>query len=223
MDYIVHVSFPRSGHHALVRCMMDLLPEELHYCDYYRHCRQVPCIDSKTNYQKTHDFDVALAVQNELKYIVQVRHPLEAIPSWYEYKFNDPYTRSGESRWKKLLDRWVLRDNRLHWNYFFPQKLRYWERFADKWAGQIARPNVLLLTYDDFVSDTAKTLRRALEFSGAETRVGDSELQAVVREHKVERRRDLTDFRYFDRGKFRRAQERLGTQMAAFDLKEIEL
>lgn len=222
MDYVVHVSFPRSGHHALVRCMMDLLPDELNYCDYYRHCRQVPCSDPATNYQKTHDFDLDLPVDDGLKYVVQIRNPLEAISSWYEYKFKDPYTRSGESGWKKQLDRWVLRDTRWHWRFFFNQKLGYWERFVEKWSGRVGRPNVLLLTYHEFVGDTSATLRRVLQFAGAETPVSDQQLRKVVQEHRVEKRRNLADFRYFNREKFSRTQARLSGKIAALGLSEVE-
>lgn len=207
MNYTVHVSFPRSGHHALVRCLMDLLPEELSYCDYYRHCRRVPCTDGSKNYQKTHDFDLDLPIREDLNYIVQIRNPLEAVPSWYEYKFKDPYTRSGERGWKKLLDRWLLRDNRLHWELFSRQKFDYWRRFAKKWSQSVQRPNVILLTYRDFVRDTTGALARVLDLAGVKSEVPSERIAEVVEARRVEKRRELERFRYYDLQRFSRLEQ----------------
>lgn len=197
---------PRSGHHALVRCLLDLLPDELSYCDFYRHCRQVPCTDPATNYHKTHDFDLRLPIRDDLKYIVQIRNPLEAIPSWYKYKFNHPYTRSGERGWKKVLDCWLLGDNRLHWEFFFRQKTDYWKGFARKWSEKVCRPNVLLMTYRDFVENSGASLEQVLAFAEAETEISANRIRDVVDEHRVEKRRELSRVRYFDTGRFRRLE-----------------
>src|SRR4030042_821818 len=79
----VCVTFPRSGHHMLVRLLTRYYAGELGplqdspkiqklaakhhyragklcYCEYYDHCRTVPCSDTNTNFQKTHALDLKL-------------------------------------------------------------------------------------------------------------------------------------------------------------------
>lgn len=70
-------SFPRSGHHLLVNCLLAyygetpyvqktsgeiIIPELIGswnfvYCEYYNHCYQVPCAHPATCFQKNHDDD----------------------------------------------------------------------------------------------------------------------------------------------------------------------
>ena len=83
MRNIQNITFPRSGHHLIERCIESLFLEEFHYCDYYRHCRQIPCSDPKTTFQKNHDFKLSLSQDKRFHYLVQYRNPLQAIASWY--------------------------------------------------------------------------------------------------------------------------------------------
>jgi len=102
MRNIQCISFPRSGHHLLVNCLVRYFGNELSfdsrsvetgtdrshfscgefiYCEYYTHCRKIPCSNLKTTFQKSHDFDLTLPNIAGQYYIVQYRNPKDAIAS----------------------------------------------------------------------------------------------------------------------------------------------
>jgi hypothetical protein len=68
------VSFPRSGHHLLGRCLKQYFGRDFHYCPNV--FRKAHFKDPKTNYQKNHDFDLSLPNTRAWYYVIQYRHPL---------------------------------------------------------------------------------------------------------------------------------------------------
>ena len=124
------VTYPRSGHHLLVRlianyqlnlnqktfCVHKNLEDphgyisagQMQYCTYYRHCNSVPCTDNACNLQKNHDFDLTLELPATNKLLVQVRHPLESIISFYYWRLkraNEHSKNKTDSRaaWQRFL------------------------------------------------------------------------------------------------------------------------
>jgi hypothetical protein len=158
------VSFPRSGHHALVGFLNRVSDAADNYCEFYS-CEKhngepIECPQKHVNWRvkrnccgagktflKNHDFDLRLPYRKEDKFVVQYRHPFLSIKSWYEME-------SGKG--KKLEP----------WPKFFEQKLAFWEDFVRKWVLELGdRDNVLPVTYDS-LKDREVILQIA-EFSGA--------------------------------------------------------
>jgi hypothetical protein len=75
------VSFPRSGHHLLVKCVKQYFGKRLGYCGNV--FRGQDFLSDGITLQKNHDFDLILPISSDARYLIQYRHPLEAIASWY--------------------------------------------------------------------------------------------------------------------------------------------
>ena len=74
MDYVVGISWPRSGHHMLLRLLKLYFGPSFGYCSLYgdrpehpevpQCCRCVPCTNAgKINFSKNHDFDLSPVIQ----------------------------------------------------------------------------------------------------------------------------------------------------------------
>lgn len=157
------MSFPRSGHHAMMGFMKRVSDLADDYCEFYN-CKThdgkaIDCPKKLLSWRlkgqqcgagrrvtKTHDFDLALPIRRKWKYVVQYRHPVPAIQSWYEL----------ESR-KKNLD--AAR--------FARESLRFWKAFMEKWVFSLpAADNVLRVNYDTLAR--VETLREVAGFCQAQ-------------------------------------------------------
>ncbi|REL30182.1 sulfotransferase domain-containing protein [Thalassotalea euphylliae] len=145
------VSYPRSGHHAMIGFLNNITDFSNHYCEFYTCTRHngeaIDCKQSKLShrfkrhncgagnkYLKNHDFDLKLPFKSHHKYIVQYRHPFYSIESWYEME-------SGKG--KKTGD----------WAAFFNEKLGFWQKFMHKWVVKHGvKDNVILVNYDELAS-----------------------------------------------------------------------
>lgn len=74
-------TFPRSGHHLLVRGLNVLLEGQMVYSEKYTSTFDIT--DPICNVQKTHDFELDEPILPEHKHIVQIREFDDAISSWY--------------------------------------------------------------------------------------------------------------------------------------------
>lgn len=159
------VSYPRSGHHALIGFLNRISDVADNYCEFYsceRHDGQkIECSKNNTSWKfknnccgagknilKNHDFDLKLPYRSEDKFIIQYRHPFLSIKSWYEMELG--------------------KGNQIEpWSKFFDKKLKFWKSFVQKWVlDQGSQPNVLAVTYDS-LKDRDVILQIA-EFSGAD-------------------------------------------------------
>lgn len=218
---VVSVSFPRSGHHLLERCLRGIFPGQVAYCDYYRHCRTSPCIDGRTNLQKCHDFNLRLTRAPGWIYVVQYRHPLEAIVSWYEAELRHRHKyRPGETRLRKAVKLTFLQDSELYWQFFLAKYVRFWRRFVEKWV-MTPPEGALLLSYRDFVQNPVESLTRIVEAVATEAPPQRAAIEAVVREQKIGERRSIRDFRYYDARRFARIEDGILAQLTAVGLSRI--
>ena len=164
LDPVYIVSFPRSGHHALIGFLNKVSNFASNYCEYYsctlHNGEAIPCPYAGKNtrlkrlkcgagrrFLKNHDFNLSLPITPQSKYIVQYRHPFLSALSWYEM----------ETAKNKDLPPWEI---------FFDQKLRLWQSFIEKWVVRYGdNRNVILVPYES-LSSIARITEIAT-FSGA--------------------------------------------------------
>ena len=89
MDHVVGISWPRSGHHLLVRLLGLYFGDEFVYCDPYAEkpgcCGTIPCRHRHTvTFTKSHDFQLDVKQVKGLKYLVQYRQFTSSVVSDFE-------------------------------------------------------------------------------------------------------------------------------------------
>jgi hypothetical protein len=115
------VSFPRSGHHLMVRGLTEAANHKLVYSEGYTPAHNFDTCDH-VNLQKSHDFDMDLEIKPDLTYIVLIRAFELAVDSWIKAE--------------QIEDAESFRDS----------KVEYYDQFMAKWVSP-SNENVLVITY----------------------------------------------------------------------------
>lgn len=202
LDYVSGVSWPRSGHHLLVRILGDYFGDSFNYCEFYNQegcCKQSPCVrQDNISLSKNHDYDASLAVKVGHTYLVQYRRFQDSLVSDFE-----------------LHVKHIGIDTVEEFRLFAERKLANYKLFMHRWA--TARANdtrIALLSYERFTADPVSAMRNVLPLFAPnspidEQRLADvianasqitvSEKRSVKAEEKgVVARRDIRNFRYYD-------------------------
>jgi hypothetical protein len=135
------------------------------YCEHYHHCQQIPCPDPRVNFMKHHDRGGLLDQEIIHNLVVQYRHPLHSLASYYQF-VTKSLPKDG-SDWQSFVD------SNFHW----------WTGFIKRWV--IRRPNsanVLCIRYEELVQSPDKTICEVLKHLGSHT--VDSVLIRDVVEHQ---------------------------------------
>lgn len=156
------VSFPRSGHHALYAVLSEYFGDSLKYHDKYLvpPANQIALADS--NYCKDHDLELTVPVDPSLRYVIQTRHPREAIQSWLDYDAR--VTPSCQI------------NTRVEWEQRFGGMLEFWCKWYSKWVISDI-PQRLIVTYERLLNDPTGVMRSILQFM-----TGTHADQAVLRD-----------------------------------------
>lgn len=131
------VSFPRSGHHLLATCLQQYFCGDFHYCPNV--LRKVHFKNPETNYQKNHDFDLSLPNTRAWYYVIQYRHPIDSVISWYKWEVDNAVKAEKNTRWRAFINRslpfWNLytrRDTPQRWLGFVERSIDFWQKFVRK-------------------------------------------------------------------------------------------
>jgi len=147
-NFVQCVTFPRSGHHLLVNLLSKYFSRDInyhtslgkntfqaggfYYCEAYRHCGKTPCINPKVNFQKNHDLGLKLKKNQNFKYVIQFRHYLPSIVSWYLLEVRRNY----------------LKDYNQEWERFAKKNVVFWKNFIKKWILSTKNDkNIICLSY----------------------------------------------------------------------------
>lgn len=195
------ISFPRSGHHLLVTMLYSyysdrhqsitdhtyLSAPNFHYCEFYQHCKQIPCSDPQTTLQKNHDLSLQVIPSKHYNYIIQYRSPLPAIVSWYEFSvLHNEYDLA-------------TRDSQAEWQKFALQKIKFWKEWKKKWITSDSYQRALLLSYEELTRSPAESLKKVLAVLHGDVEQIDAELvEKTVQQVDVEDKRDVKEFTYYD-------------------------
>lgn len=211
---IINVSFPRSGHRFLREILSGYFENcFVFYEPYTKNVTNRPDANftlKNVNYVKTHDFHLTgrrvliFEFPKNRRYLVQIRHPLESIASYYEFSVKHGHIRH---------------DNEVEWHKFLTEKLNYWKRFNNVWLLK-KPPDSLLISYDDICSDTFKAAKKAIRFLTNQTSIDSIRLAKVIKdqeilqyvgdaESKKQNRRQLKFFKYFNAAEFGKLEHSL--------------
>jgi len=142
------ISFPRSGHHAVVTALLYYFNlNGLNYCASYNCCSSIPCQNNKKKdllFNISHDFKLNVKKDDDKKYLVGIRHPFDAIISWY-------YLEHRESASYETLKK------------IFINKIKFYTNFIDKWIVYQSK-NIYIYDYNNFVEKPDEELTHMIQF-----------------------------------------------------------
>lgn len=204
MDHVTGVSWPRSGHHLLVRMLKLYFGETFGYCDFYGGiegcCKTVPCTRTDSvHLTKSHDFHQEVPQIEGRKYLVQYRDYLPSGVSNYElFLLNKP---------KEL-------DTRETFVAFISQQFTAYRIFMDRWVTSEFGADQLQLSYEQLLAYPKESLRLAVWWLDPQTPVDEARLDLAIAQvsgEKVEawqietlqsvgvhEDRDLSEFRHYE-------------------------
>lgn len=212
---IINASYPRSGHRFLRNILISYFDDEFIF---YESHQKVLHGGTKgktrvedANYIKTHDFELRGSAEllelfpSKRLYVVQIRHPLEAIASYYEFSLRHQHIRL---------------DTQKEWDEFLDHRLNYWKSFYQRW---ITEPNIrntrIIILYEDLYQSTFDQARQVIEFISGESCNGEVLRKSLQKldftqyigdsNSKKKKKRDLHQFPYFDEHSFREIERKL--------------
>lgn len=199
LQFVQSVSFPRSGFSILAQMLLSYFSNDVQripddfsaniggdfgYCEFYNHCRVYPCTDQRVTFQKSHDFDMKLAISPSIQHMVLYRNPLDSIISFYE----------AEIKWGNILP---SEDCESFWNLYFRKQLEYYFRFKTKWVNGMQLPNVQIFKYEDMLATPRIFLKQIVGLFQPPTPIDNELIDRIVRHNSVTSRRDPQSFRYY--------------------------
>lgn len=231
INYVVGVSWPRSGHHLLTRILQKYIGERFVYCPHYSkergmgHYNMANCCDNElcasqgeVHYCKNHDFKFNIPKVAGARYLVQYRAFLPAVVSDFEL-----YVRAGGA------------DTPEHFKCFSMTKAYNYKRFVRKWVEpEDEGIQKLMVPYENLTKNTEEMLVQALTFFGlgedidrqrlrdiianiAKKTVMDKE---IVTSHQfgVRDTRKIEDFRFYTPGWFQELERIVNSDLPPEEL-----
>ena len=202
------VSFPRSGHHLLVKCVKQYFGKRLGYCGNVFRGQDFP--SDGITLQKNHDFDLTLPISSDARYLIQYRHPLEAIASWYRWEVKHGIAAECNYGWRPFMNRyapvWNLytkRSNQRRWSTFLESKILFWSGFMGKWLIGNTHPATCFVDYSELVRNPLGIISEVVLFFDPETPLDTERLAKVIGNNKVKFCSRITDFEFYDERLFR--------------------
>lgn len=201
----VGVSWPRSGHHMLVRLLQLYFGNSFGYCQFYGTdqtcCKTAPCTRHDIHLSKSHDFDLDLPQRSDRRYLIQYRDFLPSAVSNFEL-----HVRSGGE------------DSRDSFLRLTSEDFGRYLGFIERWVRSPFAQDQTVLRYEDLLSDPERAFaeivaqidpthavdREAIRLAVRSVDGEKIEAGTVQRLDKsgVHKARELHDFRYYDRDEF---------------------
>lgn len=208
----IFVTFPRSGHHLVtnvlfkyfskninypeikgdetrLKCRDVIKAGELNYCEFYHHCKAMPCPNFGTNIQKSHDFNLDLTIDNNYRYLILYRQPVEAISSWYELLLREPFLNS-------LLGKYVDYSRR-SWEDFSKDALIFWKKFINKWVDKTPANFKLLMSYAEIVERPIISFVNIIKFIDPDSVIDFQLLSKCIEGIDIKEKSEIRTFRHF--------------------------
>jgi len=153
----INVCYPRSGHRFLRNILKDYFKEDLKFrANYWSTQRSTGSYIQEANYIKDHDLQlrnnkIGIPIQENSRYLVQYRHPLGSLMSYFEF----------------TVKRGTTKDDPESWDRFIEFNINYWKRFIDKWCLSVpdyAAPHMHRVAYEDLYANTSSVAAGVVKF-----------------------------------------------------------
>lgn len=171
------ISFPRSGQHMNERILKEFhkvnnIPYK--YCEFYSCCNIVPCKYNSV-YQKNHDFDLSLKIQQNQKYLFLYRkNKLEQLEAYYIYSRKNKQDYKESNEYLNLLK-------------FCRKNSSYYDSLVTKFVNN-DNENILCIDYDDYLNYPSKTFHKIINFFGFKYSFDYVDNFIINRYEKIKRR-----------------------------------
>jgi hypothetical protein len=203
LRYAACITWPRSGHHLLVRLCQEYFEEAFGYCEYYGTdlpcCRNFPCTKRDViTLSKNHDNHLDLQFDGTVPLIVQVREFVPSVISNFELA-----VRNGRP------------DTRASFEGFVKREFEKYNAFFDKWVNSKIAEERLVVFYEDLTNEVVETLSKVIVFLAPEHSIAYAKLRSIVervdavtvkkKEVLVQKAvgvrqfRNVEDFRHYDK------------------------
>jgi len=253
------IAYPRSGHQLLANLLLKYYSRDLeypntddinvftkgindtvleagafNYCEFYGHCNRVPCTDPRTNFQKNHDLELNLAKDKSNRYIIQYRHPVEAVVSFYKANIlrKERFGQGSEDSWQGWFD--FIEDSNFKRKIGFwrripyrsiPGRILYWKLFVKKWIGAQKVPNVYYLSYADLINNPVGKLKEVISFINLSVSTDIDFIEQVVFKQGIHGGRNtgekLKKFKYYNESFFRQIEDSVFSELQSLKIKRI--
>lgn len=220
INYVVGVSYPRSGHHLMERLLGRYIGPRFSYCPLYtrKKAEREGWLQAKmpkawdyncslgricpnhghVHYCKNHEWDGVVHKTPEFRYLVQYRDFLPAVVSLFDLVKHNSGTRDSEAVFRR----------------YSHQKALEYASFMSRWVNaQDDGIEKLVIKYENLANDPEIWLAKALAFFGLEEAIDARRLRKVVSEvpkitvvnkekvelqsHGIKNSRKVEDFRYY--------------------------
>jgi len=189
LKIIQGVSYPRSGHHLLCRCLLRYWNGHVDLSEKkYKDIKQPLNFEIFPNLLKNHDFNLKLKIEENKKYLIQYRKPIESIVSWYLFNID------GGKEYMKIRNVELKRES---WEKFARIEINNWNRLMEKWV-LIKRENILTIDYEQLVKNPFNTLSKIIFYFIPNHIIDFKLLNKVINDENIEYKNDITKFRYYN-------------------------
>ena len=138
------VTWPRSGHHWLIRMLKVALGARLRYSEYYKNKGQSLENNSRINAQKNHDFDLDLKMPRTFYHLVQIRDFQPSCRSFYKMH---------QDEGREMPD----------YSSFEAEQFEIYTKWRSKWTDKDV-PNRLIVRYEELCMNPVIVVKRVLMF-----------------------------------------------------------
>lgn len=211
LRYFIGVSWPRSGHHVLVRILNDYFGERFGYCEYYEPsdcCKSVPCERAGTiTLSKNHDRESDLPISDGGRYLIQYREFCPSVVSDFEL-----YVRN------------TGKDSAKSFRRFAEKRIEKYLRFMARWAtAEGTNADFIRISYEQMTKFPAETIGPVVGMFAPNEPLDRGRLvssiesaERITVKHGIERPevelgvyagRKISAFRYFDEDYFNKLDE----------------
>jgi glycosyltransferase involved in cell wall biosynthesis len=219
LEYFCGVSWPRSGHHLLVRILSAYFGERFGYCGYYSPkdcCRNVPCERAGAiNLSKNHDRNSVVPILDGEKYLIQYREFCPSVVSDYEL-----YVRNKG------------KDSKRRFRKFAKKELENYHTFMQRWAtAESANAVYVRIAYERLTRFPVETLESTISLFAPKEPLNREKLAVSIEtadqitikdkarhvdaQKGVHASRDIRSFRHYDEEFFAMLDERSKPAYAA--------
>lgn len=158
------VSFPRSGHNWLASVLNSYFGSRFNYCEMYLNPEHKIDICDKTNFQKSHDFDLKESIHPEIKYVIQIRNFEDVSLSYYRsQKMNVKTIWDEKTNIQMRVDKPHVDIHSTDYIEYKNLLKIYYDAFVNKWTKSKIE-NSIIVTYESMIDNPIQQISSVISF-----------------------------------------------------------